>query len=84
MANINKKLVASRFGSKVNSYDIATPVQQQMAQALIEQVGKYFSAGEPGRILELGCGTGRLTRKIVEIFPNARITAVDISSQMTE
>lgn len=84
MANINKKLVASRFGSKVNSYDIATPVQERMAQTLIEQVGKYFSAGEPGRILELGCGTGRLTRKIVEIFPNTRITAVDISSQMTE
>ncbi|WP_239795805.1 methyltransferase domain-containing protein [Candidatus Nitrotoga arctica] len=82
--NIDKKLIASRFGSRVNSYDVATPIQQRMAQALIERVRKHFLAGEPKRILELGCGTGRLTRKIIEIFPNAKITAVDISSQMVD
>src|SRR6188474_2390102 len=31
------------------------------------------------KILELGCGFGRVTRLLAEIFPNAQITALDLS-----
>lgn len=31
------------------------------------------------RILEIGCGFGRVTRLLAEHFPNARITALDLS-----
>ena len=34
------------------------------------------------RVLDLGAGTGILSRMIAEAFPNARITLVDISSEM--
>lgn len=30
-------------------------------------------------ILEIGCGTGYLTRLLVKTFPNAAITAVDLA-----
>ena len=34
------------------------------------------------RVLDLGAGTGILSRMIADAFPNARITLVDISSEM--
>src|SRR2546426_2229304 len=33
-------------------------------------------------ILELGCGAGRVTRLLAENYPGARITALDLSSEM--
>lgn len=37
---------------------------------------------EPGRILELGCGTGFLTSHLQRAFANAHINAVDLSAAM--
>lgn len=34
------------------------------------------------RVLDLGAGTGILSRMVAETYPNARITLVDISSEM--
>ena len=39
---------------------------------------------EPRRILELGCGTGFLTRQLLESFRQAQIDAIDISAAMIE
>ncbi len=41
-----------------------------------------FSSGDAVRILELGCGTGELTRKLAEHFPAAHISALDVSAAM--
>jgi tRNA (cmo5U34)-methyltransferase len=38
----------------------------------------------PSRILELGCGTGNLTRLAHERWPNSHITVVDISEEMLQ
>ncbi len=38
----------------------------------------------PQTILELGCGTGNLTRHLAEKWPNAAITVVDISAEMLQ
>ena len=37
---------------------------------------------KPERILDLGCGTGNLTEQIRLHFPDAEITAVDISGEI--
>ncbi|MDD5571469.1 MAG: methyltransferase domain-containing protein [Bacteroidales bacterium] len=37
---------------------------------------------KPKKILELGCGTGNLTQKIIEKYPNAEIFLVDISDEI--
>ena len=37
---------------------------------------------KPSRVLELGCGTGNLTKKLFEHFPNASVTAVDVSAEI--
>ncbi|WP_338043113.1 class I SAM-dependent methyltransferase [Okeania hirsuta] len=36
------------------------------------------------RILELGCGTGELSLKLLHKYPNAQIVAVDYSPRMLE
>jgi trans-aconitate 2-methyltransferase len=37
---------------------------------------------EPDRILEIGCGYGRLTEAIAEAFPDAVVVGVDINPQV--
>jgi tRNA (cmo5U34)-methyltransferase len=41
-----------------------------------------FGAGESGRVVELGCGEGRLTQLILEAFPRATALALDGSAEM--
>jgi malonyl-CoA O-methyltransferase len=36
------------------------------------------------RVLEIGCGFGRVTKVLAESFPDAAITAVDLSSHQLE
>jgi len=69
---------AQYFGSMVQSYDSliarAVPRYGEMTDRLVE----YLACG-PGResILELGCGTGNLSMRLVAAFPDAAITFVD-------
>lgn len=44
--------------------------------------GIPFLSTRPLRILELGAGTGTLTERLLEGFPHAQVTAVDISPRM--
>lgn len=82
---IDKNLVAKRFGRHASSYDAVTPVQSKMAQKLVDLYLTQQPCREAGlQVLEIGCGTGRLTRLLLNRFPNARITSLDISSSMVE
>jgi trans-aconitate methyltransferase len=37
---------------------------------------------EPRRVLELGIGNGETTKRVLDRFPNARVTGVDASPEM--
>jgi SAM-dependent methyltransferase len=52
---------------------------RQQEQFLIETLRR--SGIEPGRILELGCGFGRITRLLANNFPEARVLALDLSPE---
>lgn len=41
-----------------------------------------FSKGEKIKVIDLGCGTGILAKKIKENYPNAKITCLDIAEDM--
>lgn len=82
MPRIDKLALSNRFGASSNSYENVTPVQEAMGLRLLTQVQQRMSGKSVHKILELGCGTGRLTRRLAELYPEAVIVAVDISPEM--
>jgi tRNA (cmo5U34)-methyltransferase len=56
----------------------AVPVYSELLQALIT----YVLVENPVSILELGCGTGNVTRLLRQRYPQAAITVVDLSAEM--
>lgn len=72
---------ALRFGRAAARYEERARVQARMADALLELWG---SRPEPSGILEFGCGTGLLTRRLRARFPDADLLATDASPEMLD
>jgi len=76
--------IRRQFNRSANSYDAHAHVQRLMsdhlAKAFIGWKNKRNIA-EP-KILEIGCGTGTLTEILVNEWPSASITALDIAPAM--
>lgn len=51
--------------------------------ALLRTVIEYLPTS-PGRVLELGCGTGILTEMVHVTFPEAEIVGMDLSKEMLD
>lgn len=78
--------VRDKFDQYASNYDES---RKQLIPCFNEFYGTItkiipFSSASNLSILDLGAGTGLLTGKIIKKFPNAQITAIDISSQMIE
>jgi malonyl-CoA O-methyltransferase len=84
MISINKELLANRFSTASDLYEDATPIQSKMAQNLFNEVLRLTFGKNIRNILELGCGSGRLTKKLVKEFPRSKITAIDIAPNMVD
>ncbi|MBW7475148.1 malonyl-ACP O-methyltransferase BioC [Paenibacillus oenotherae] len=69
-----------------SSYDAHANVQRLMAESLAAHVLKLSAGRSPAitGILEIGCGTGALTAKLLAAFPAASITAVDVAPAMLQ
>jgi malonyl-CoA O-methyltransferase len=78
---IDKQLLRKRFSENARTYDQYAKVQKKMANQLMGSIPKSDEAIE---ILEIGCGSGYLTQLLCNAFPNARLTAVDLSPGMIE
>lgn len=64
MNYLNKELVKSRFTKSFNTYEKQADVQKHIADVLSGKTVSYLS-GKCNSILEIGCGTGFLTRKLL-------------------
>ncbi len=58
------------------------PYYEQMISALIDAIP--FSKNSTIRIIDLGCGTGTIAKKISERFPYSKIVCLDIAANMIE
>ena len=74
-----KRVIRQRFTKAAATYDAHADVQAEVAALLAEGL-----AADPqvGAILELGCGTGNYTLRLLGKFPAARLTALDFSPAM--
>ncbi|WP_319371338.1 malonyl-ACP O-methyltransferase BioC [uncultured Ilyobacter sp.] len=81
MAIIDKKRVSQNFSRGAKTYDTYAEVQRHMADKL-----EIFVHGSKKayNILEVGCGTGIFSEKIMKRFPSSKIDLLDISPAMVE
>jgi malonyl-CoA O-methyltransferase len=71
--------VGPRFSSAASTYDEHAEVQMSVAAGLLRTLEPL---GDPVSILEIGCGTGGMTKLLLERFPSARLDALDLASGM--
>ncbi|NJN88800.1 MAG: methyltransferase, partial [Leptolyngbyaceae cyanobacterium SL_7_1] len=78
-----KYQVAQNFGNAAPAYNRWASIQQECAETLIS-ILRHQSKIPDGEILEIGCGTGFITQKLIEQFPDRHLEITDISPEMLE
>jgi malonyl-CoA O-methyltransferase len=71
-------MISERFSAAAETYDRHARPQLALAQSVISMLPEIY----PEQILELGPGTGQLTRLLAERFPEVLIDAVDLAEKM--
>jgi len=56
------------------------PHYEQMVEALVLAIP--FESAASMKVVDLGCGTGTVAQHVLQVFPNAQITCVDIAENM--
>jgi trans-aconitate 2-methyltransferase len=64
------------------TYDRASGPQQEWAVAVIERVAGRLPPC--AKVLDVGCGTGRVTEALLELVPDGRVLAIDASQEMVD
>jgi malonyl-CoA O-methyltransferase len=79
-----KQRIGAAFGAAVDRYDDHAGIQRIVASTLADLAAQRLSPGPAigRRILEIGCGTGFLTRDIGTLWPGAELVATDLSPEM--
>jgi len=80
------EIVKEHFEAEAKEYDDIIlkliPYYKQMVEALISAIP--FNIDEPIQVIDLGCGTGTISKQIADKYPNAKILCVDIAANMIE
>ena len=71
---------ALRFNRSASAYESHAEIQSRMAERLVGLSQDL----NPGNILEFGCGTGILTRRLLQRFPAAPLLATDAAPAMLD
>lgn len=78
-ARADKRRVAANFSKAAATYDLAATLQERVAaQAML---GLPASC-HPGRVLDMGSGTGLQTAQLAEHYPGASVTGMDLAQGM--
>lgn len=79
-----KDAINKSFSRQASSYALHAQVQTRSAHMLANFIEESKTLLPHGTILELGCGTGLLTKHLSNMFPESRIIASDTSQSMLE
>ena len=85
-SGITDNHVTARFNSAAATYHDQPGVQYEVAGKVADMCTdpQFLPSGEVSDILEIGCGTGYLTRLLAEHFEDAEIVATDVSRSMID
>ncbi len=78
-AVVDKELVAQRFEQAASTYDSEALMQKSVASALWKLTLRHTKLDVDSHVLEVGCGTGLLTRRLIEHLHPANIQLWDIA-----
>lgn len=78
--------VKQHFEEEAQEFDATIrrliPYYEQMVNALVLTLP--FNQSQPIHVIDLGCGTGTIARRIKDIYPQSKITCVDIAEKMLQ
>ena len=77
---LDRARLRASFDRASASYDACASLQARIAAELLERLELFRFA--PGVVLDLGSGTGRVTRELKRRYPRARVIALDIAPGM--
>jgi len=82
---IISKIVEHNFSRYPEEYNNIAETQKKVAAKIAETITEScIPLSDNLHILEIGCGTGFLTQKLMQRFPNANFTICDISPAMLD
>ncbi len=79
--NSDRNPIVAAFDAAAETYDSATPVQREVARALVFRAARAVKT-PPRNILDLGAGAGHVTGFALEQWPQAEIAALDAAPAM--
>ena len=77
-----KQKVNQSFSKAAQNYHEQAEIQRKVAEGLMASVRPWKETIPPGPILEIGCGTGFLSDKIIQEFPGREFLITDASEEM--
>ncbi|MBN8830500.1 MAG: methyltransferase domain-containing protein [Sphingomonadales bacterium] len=83
MATARKALIGAAFAAAADRYESGAAIQRIVAKHLARMAARE-RIGPGARLLEIGCGTGLLTREITALWPQAELTATDLAPEMVD
>src|SRR4051794_33505130 len=63
------------------TYDRTSAPQQDWAAGVLERL---TGLAPDAAVLDVGCGTGRVTEALLDLVPRGRVLAIDASADMVE
>lgn len=79
-----KAKIATAFGKVPDYYDEQAVVQKEVADRLIASLQPWRDIIPSGPIIELGCGTGFVTKGVADLYPEREIQVTDLSEEMVD
>lgn len=79
----DSRKIAAAFHQQASEYDQNIAVQKRVVANLIRQI-RAGAGGVPGRILDVGSGTGSLLTRLHTIYPAAALCGVDLAYNMCQ
>ena len=68
------------FEKAAKSYDVAAVLQREIGDRLFQRLD--YVKIDPSRVLDLGAGTGYISKQLLQRYPKSKVVAVDIALNM--
>lgn len=74
--------IKQAFDKAAHTYDQYAILQKQVAAGVEQLCLQHAQSGRREQLLDIGAGTGFVTRPLLQHYPDAQITALDLSQNM--